>query len=473
MNLFDIIPQNYFGLFGGKNRYIYIESLLILFSMMENDENIILKNDFIKTLKEKAEDLDKFTYEDEEYEPEDNNDTLLMNTVSSKASFICRRLEETGWIDVAMNPDTFEETIVLPQYSIILLKAFKDIISDEESPYLSLVHSTYSELKLEDEEQDELMYATLLRAYENTKKLKVELLTLTNSIRIFQNKLSKLFDTNRVLHDYFDVYKRKISDRYYHPLKTFDSVARFKRPIIKILDKWLNDKDIRTKLIVQASLSAAVNDKGEVEKDVIEKINYITDSYEKLNTLISSIDKENNSYTRSSTNKILYLNNNDRTIKGHLENILKTYAQNINDMRTLSKILSKMQDATYFYEQGYIDPNSLTLPILRRFKFEGTPMELVTFDEATGFMMDSFLEETKAIFTDEKVYGFMEQAFGDKDRIHISEIPLVNFDAFICLILAVIKKDDENCFYYVEEIDKGKVHTDGYVVPNFEFIRKD
>ena len=237
--------------------------------------------------------------------------------------------------------------------------------------------------------------------------------------------------------------------------------------------KWLNDKDIRTKLIVQASLSAAVNDKGEVEKDVIEKINYITDSYEKLNTLISSIDKENNSYTRSSTNKILYLNNNDRTIKGHLENILKTYAQNINDMRTLSKILSKMQDATYFYEQGYIDPNSLTLPILRRFKFEGTPMELVTFDEATGFMMDSFLEETKAIFTDEKVYGFMEQAFGDKDRIHISEIPLVNFDAFICLILAVIKKDDENCFYYVEEIDKGKVHTDGYVVPNFEFIRKD
>ena len=241
MNLFDIIPQNYFGLFGGKNRYIYIESLLILFSMMENDENIILKNDFIKTLKEKAEDLDKFTYEDEEYEPEDNNETLLMNTVSSKASFICRRLEETGWIDVAMNPDTFEETIVLPQYSIILLKAFKDIISDEESPYLSLVHSTYSELKLEDEEQDELMYATLLRAYENTKKLKVELLTLTNSIRIFQNKLSKLFDTNRVLHDYFDVYKRKISDRYYHPLKTFDSVARFKRPIIKILDKWLND----------------------------------------------------------------------------------------------------------------------------------------------------------------------------------------------------------------------------------------
>ena len=317
------------------------------------------------------------------------------------------------------------------------------------------------------------MYATLLRAFDNTKKLKVELLTLTNSIRIFKSKLSKLFDTNRVLHDYFDVYKRKISDRYYHPLKTFDSVARFKRPIIRILDGWLNDKEIRDKLVFQASLSAQGNDKKEIEKDVIEKINYITDTYERLNVLISGIDKENNAYTKSSTNKILYLNNNDRTIKGHLENILKTYAKNVNDTRTLSKILSKMQDALYFYEQGYIDSTSVTLPILRRFKFEGDPMELVTFDEATGYMMDEFLEETKAIFTDEKVYGFMEQAFGDKERINISEIPLVNFDAFICLILAVIKKDDENCFYYVEEVDKGKVHTDGYIVPNFDFIKKE
>ena len=46
MNLFEIIPQNYFGLFGGKNRYIYVESLLILYSLMENDETIISKNDY-------------------------------------------------------------------------------------------------------------------------------------------------------------------------------------------------------------------------------------------------------------------------------------------------------------------------------------------------------------------------------------------------------------------------------------------
>lgn len=472
MNLFDIIPENYFGLFAGKNRSIYIESLLVLYDLLESDETLISKNDFIKALKEKSDDIDKFSYADEDFETT-GDEALLLNTINAKATFIVNRLEETGWIDIAMNPDTFEETIVLPQYSILILKAFRDIISDEESPYISLVHSTYSELKLEDEEQDELMFVTLLRSFENTKKLKVELITVTHSIRIFQTKLSKLFDTNKVLHDYFDVYKKKISDRYYHPLKTFDSVARFKRPIIKILDKWLNTKEIREKLVVQASLSMGINDKKEIEKEIISKINFITDTYERLNAIIADIDKENNAYTRSSTNKILYLNNNDKTIKGYLEDILKTYAKNTNNTRMLSKILSKMQDSIYFYEQGYIDPTSVTLPILRRLREDSDPLALVSFDDAADLMMSGFLEETKGIFTDDKVYGFMHEAFQGREKIGIEDVPLSNFDAFICLILAVIKKDDEHCFYKVEEIDKTKVHTQGYIVPNFVFMIKE
>ena len=472
MNLFDIIPENYFGLFGGKNKAIYLDSLMVLYNLLESDEAFIKKSDFVKTLRERGKELESFTYEDEEFDATQDN-SLLAETASGKAGYIVKRLEETGWIDVMMDPDTFEESIIMPQYSILILKAFKDIISDEESPYMALVHATYSELKLEDEEQDELMYATLSRCYDNTKRLKVELITINHSIRIFQNRLSKLFDTNRVLHDYFDIYKSKIVDRYYHPLKTFDSVAKFKRPIIRILDKWINDRNLREKITKQAVLSNPTETREAMEADVIEKINYITDTYEKLNATISSIDKENNAYTKSSANKILYLNNNDKTIKGHLENILKEYAKSTNDPRRLRKILTKMQDSIYFYEQGYINGDSLTLPILRKIREDDLPMELVSFDDAADFLMSDFIEETRLIFTDEKVYGFMELAFGDKQEINISEIPIVDADAFICLILAVIKKDDENCFYWVEEVDKTKIHSYGYIVPNFKFIRKE
>src|SRR5574344_436204 len=311
MNLFDIVPLNYFSIFQGKNRQIYAESLLILYELLQNDEALINKDDFLKALKDKGAALiNKFDYKEEDLNDLTDDDSQFMaETLNSKASFIIRRLQETGWIDVSMDPDTFEETVVLPQYTIVYLRAINEIIGDETAPYSSLVHSTFSELKVEDEDPDELLYATLARCYENTKKLKVELITLIHSIRIFQNKLGKTFDTNNVLHSYFDIYKEKISDRYYHPLKTFDSVAKFKRPIIKILESWLQNKDIRQKLVLQASLLNETNDKKVIESEVITKINYITDTYETINNLISNIDKENNTYTKSSTNKILYLNN--------------------------------------------------------------------------------------------------------------------------------------------------------------------
>ncbi|MFA7222266.1 MAG: Wadjet anti-phage system protein JetA family protein [Bacilli bacterium] len=479
MNLFDIVPSNYFSIFNGKNRQIYAESLLILFELLQNDEALINKQDFLKALKDKgASYVDKLDYTEEDMsDVPDEDDVLISQKLNSKAAFVIRRLEETGWIDISIDPETFEETIVLPQYSIVCLRAINEIIGDETAPYLSLVHSTFSELKVEDEDPDELLYATLARCYENTKKLKVELITLIHSIRIFQNKLGKTFDTNNVLHSYFDVYKEKISDRYYHPLKTFDSVARFKRPIIRILDKWVSSKEIREKLVVQAALISATNDKVEIERDVIEKINYITDTYDTINDLISSIDKENSNYTKSSANKILYLNNTDRTIKGHLENIFKAYAKctskTTNDNRTLSKILSSMQDCSAFSEQGYIDSDSVSLPMLKRMRFDGKPLEIVDFDDASQFIMDSFLEETKDIYTDERIYNFMEKSFGSDNDLKIKDVLLPTFDAFICLILATIKKDDESCFYTLEIVDDSKIRNGDYIVPNLIFHRKE
>jgi hypothetical protein len=472
MNLFDIIPENFFSIFQGKNRAIYAESLITLFDLLQNDESLISKNDFIKTLKDKNKDIESFSYEGEDLDDEEDS-SLLMDTISSKASFICRRLEETGWIDIAMDPDTFDETIILPVYSIMMVRSFKDIISDEESPYLSLVHSTYSELKLEDEDQDELLYTTLDRCYNNTKKLKVELVTLVHSIRIFQNKLGKIFVTNKVLHDYFDVYKNKISDRYYHPLKTFDSVAKFRRPIIKILDGWIKDKDIRNRLIQQACIQNGTVDKKKIESDIITKINYITDTYDTINSLISSIDKEHNLYTKNSANKILYLNNTDKTIKGHLENIFKHYGiASQKAGRELGNILSGMQNCISFYDQGYIDSKSVTLPVLRKYRNEEVPLEMIDFTEVGDVMMKNFLNEAMNIYTDEKVYEFMDNVFGESEEVYSQDIPLLDYDAFVLLILATVKKDDDDCFYTIEEVDDEKIYNHGYIIPNFLFKKK-
>lgn len=472
MNLFDILPEKYFSIFNSKNRYIFAEALLVLYQLLEQDEAIINKNDYLKTLKEKdkkaIESLDLTIEEDAEID-----ENTIIDSLSTKASFVLRRLEETGWVNIAMDPQTLEETIVLPPYTISILKSFKDVISDEESPYLSLVHSTYSELKLEDEERDDLMYITLIRCFENTKRLKVELITLLNSIRIFQNKLGKMFDTNELIYSFLDTYKTKINDRYYHPLKTFDSVIKFRRPIIQILDKWVGSKEVRDILIQQAALNAKDVKRDDLETDIITKINYITDTYSSITSLISNIDKENNTYTKSSTHKIIFLTNNDKSIKGHLENIIKHYAKSANRPSFANKILSKMSDSIYLYEQGFIDSESFTFPIVRRIKLEGEPLAVYDFDVTNEELMKDFLEETKYLYTDEKIYAFMRDCFGDEKVLKIEDMPLVNFEAFICLIFATVKKDDDNCFYSVELVDDKKIINNRFLVPHFVFKVKE
>ena len=86
--------------------------------------------------------------------------------------------------------------------------------------------------------------------------------------------------------------------------------------------------------------------------------------------------------------------------------------------------------------------------------------------------MQEFLDQTRNSFTDERIYEFMRTAFQGEEEIFIGDIPLPDFDAFILLILASLKKDDEASFYTVEQ-GEGRVISQGYVLPNFTFKRKE
>jgi len=44
--------------------------------------------------------------------------------------------------------------------------------------------------------------------------------------------------------------------------------------------------------------------------------------FETLSSMIASIDEKHQDYTKATASKILYLNHADKTIKGHLDNIL-------------------------------------------------------------------------------------------------------------------------------------------------------
>ncbi len=472
MRLFTILPDNFFSILASKNKDIYAEALLVLYHSLQTDELSIKKSDFIRTLRDKYRDILLNLDLKEEQDLEDESDDFISDDLPSKAAFVVRRLEECGWIDIEMDTGTFDEHLALPSYTISFLTLLDELTSDDSGEYVSLVHATYTELKGEDEERDEFLYATLIRAYESTRKLKTELITLGHSIRIFQNRLGRVFSTNSILADYFDQYKARVSDRYYHPLKTFDSVAKFKRPIITILQNWLHDQEIRSQLVMQSVMWTRSMNKVEAEKDIITKINYICDMYETLDEMIEQIDGKHQEYTKASASKILYLNNSDKTIKGHLDNIFKHYGEMMQKDDNMRPLFNGFREAINMSHQGYITPDSITLPVLRKYKLEGEPLEVYDYDDLGEKLMEGFLDQARNIFTDKRVFDFMEMAFANDHELKIEDIPLPDFDAFILLILAAIKTNDEKCFYEIETMP-GHIVNYGYRLPKLIFKRKE
>lgn len=472
MELFELIPEKFFSILTGKNKKVYAVAILLLNSMINVNDLNIKKDDFARFLREKATEIvDEFSIEEETNI--ENTHSAPINT-NFKANEIVKRLEECGWIEVDMDGESFDEYIILPSYSIKMIQTINDIINESSETYSSLVHTTYSELLLEDQTKDEFMYACLLRAFENTKKLKVDLITLSHSIRIYQSRLNKLYTSNEVLHSYFDNYKDLVSDRLYHPLKTFDSVARFKRPIINILSSWINNKEIRESLIKQGLIySKDSTSPIDVEKEIIMKVNYICDMYETINGLIDQIDIKHREYTKSSTNKILYLNNKDKTVKSMLENILIGFSSNKETPKVQRDILSNMQKSINFYENGYINSESVTLPIYRKFATEQNPLEVLDDLGANDYIMQNFLASIDGMFTDEKIFEFMKECFGEEKEIRSEDISLVNDDAFIMLILSTLKNSDKRCFYTVDYESKEKINNNGYIIPKLIFRIKE
>lgn len=468
MNLFDRLPSNLFSILVSKNKALYAEALFVLRKAFKQHMTIS-KSDLvamlIASLDEALLDLD---LEAEQLEFEETEEELKSGPgQSATAHLILRRLMATKWIEVEYLPDSFEEIITLPDYTIKILDLLYSLTDDSVREYNSYVYSTYSALRTADTERDDFMYNALLTAHENTLKLVDELKSLHNNIRRYHQALNDYLTVNDILKGHFDEYKELIMDRIYHPLKTMDSVPRYKIPIMKILSDWLSDSGIRQKMAEQAIQRGKYITADDAMEDILYRINEISDIYEDLDDMLAEIDRKRTAYTRASMEKMRYLLTTDRSIKGKLVGILSAAA---SDREKWSEILA---DNVNLFRQSYIDEKSPYVKPNRMRRKEGKPLALAAIDENIGDQaFKDFLKKAKKQYSHSKIMAFMTDLMKDKYVLNSNEIRLANDDEFVMLVLATLKKDENGVFYRVEFKD-GHDTCDGYVIPRMRFIRRE
>lgn len=493
-NLFDKIPESLFSPLTSRYKSVYSYCLISLYRLFRTYKQDINKSDYVDLLKNEGEDIlsliniqaseieneikkgdfDNTSILNNEAKKEDNIEVNNPNDINDKINYIIRNLSSNGWFIITKVPGSKAEKILIPAYSFKFLKLLNDLVIDSSS-YLPIVHQTYAELKMEDEKEDDYMYRALMNARANADTIDLSVMLLRQQIQVFGNKLNTEFDPNQVLKQHFDEYRVDISDKYYHPMKTFDSLGLYAQPTISILNNWLNSERKLTKIILNAKTEPLNKDKGEdvIAKEVIKTIQDIIDIFSRLQKNFNDIDKANANYTEAVQKKVNYLSSSDKTIKGKIDKIILTMANEIKNNLALTyeemPTLVSARECLNINRCGFLDSASTTLPFKRTIVEDSDPLPIEDDLNADDFIeMNDKLSEDLNRFSDATILEFVNKMLAEKKVATNEEISFENQDNIVLMILSIIKANLETIPYSIDKI-KERIEHEGYYMPLYEF----
>lgn len=467
MELFDVIPASLFSVLTSKNREIYAAALLSMRKSFADDvmlDKEVLVAHLANSLQSNILDID--INAEEGYSEENSKDTISM------ARFLVRRFKETGWVDTEYaRGSRLQEYVTLPPYSIKMLDLLYNLTNEEVAEYDAFMYSMYSALDKADDEYKDYRFIAITSVYEKIQKFESTLKGLFNDLKRHYTRMGHLKTVNQMLSEHFDSYQKDVIKQIYLPLKTKDSISRFKGPIINILSRWLRSPDIMESIVTQAAFQKRFNDREEARDEIISKINFITDKLISLQSLLNSIDERNNEYVQTVTEKISYLLKSDKSIKGKLTKIVEQFAKerfnnSFESLELLQEILNLRSSSTLS------DASLFNRAKAERDFGSGEILELPDIDEeTTNVLVSDFVDSIRDEYSTSNIVKYMHEQMDEIDRLSTKDMRIDSLHALIMLMYAFIRGFDERIFYRLELRD-GNIINHHYSVPDLDFVRK-
>ncbi len=457
--LFDKIPDRFFSILASRNKIIYAQALFVLHDAFR-EELEIRREDLIARLVDSMEtEIMDADFSDDMTQDEQGED---ISGLSGRAHFLLRKLRDCGWIETEYARDSFDELITLPDYAIRVIEVLYDLTREGRKEYNSYVYATYAALE-DSDAHPEYRYQALNTAYENTMRLVDELKTLYNNIRRYFARIQPEMDPNRLLSAHFDEYKKTVIDAVYYPLKTMDSVPRFKNPIRGILNQWQSDDNILREIVRQGIAAGIFENEEAGEAEAVRMIHSVTDTYDGLDDLIDQIDRKHTDYTNASLEKIRYLINVDRGARGRLVNILQHADQ--------PELLREMRDSLEAYRHVWVSQESLYDRVERKARTEGKPMkaEPVRADEG---VQAEFLKNIRRQYPNRRIDGWVLEKLKEKPELSTADVAIESSEDFILFMLGTIRGTEKSAPYTVR-FAEGYETSGGCRLPKVWFGRKE
>jgi len=419
MDLFDIIPENFFSLLTGKNKRLYLACLIESFKTYEMGS--ILGIDKKLVVDELTEYLDSrdfsFTREDEDNSDEDEDEASSSNR--SLAYFVLRRFEQTGWIYIDVTGD-YEEILNFTDTGITFVEALMNcmpwhtetfdfnlddygddpnFIGFDTTEYNGYIHTIYTLLNNASSDYG----LTVQEVFRNTKLLIRALRKLDSRMKDY---IESVVD-NTDIHDLIERlmnYKVELIDHGYKQLKTGDNINKYRLSIVTNLEDIEKNESAMYKVV---DTYLARYPKMEVAyKRAYRDLDEMIDVFNELDDFVSEIDKKNTKYIDSTIGKIKFLLSEDDNTIGKLNDILK-YIKVEAKNDHLDKAINKCNDLFKLREQKYYNSEkSLYTPRGRYERVEGQYVDLSRFDLTSD--TEDFFKSYENPYNDDAVKEFLE-----------------------------------------------------------------
>lgn len=476
MELFDILPDNFFSILASKNKRLYVACLLEAFSVYE--EGSILgseRKDIIDDLVIFLDHHMTLCSNCQEEFPE-----LLDEGVNTReiANAVIRRFEECGWIYIDETSDYVELlnftdnaiTIIEALISICPSNKYMDYDDFVDAPmydlinpneYKGYIYTIYSLLN-----NQNMDYAlTISQVFKNTKLLIRSLRKMDSRIKDYINGVVETSEIKDLMNKLID-YNNEIYEPTYTKLKTSDNINKYRLFIVTTLEDISLNKEamdaISQDYIYRCKSKEAALSRA--NRDIDEMV----DIFNSLDEYISGIDLKNKTYINSTIGKIKFLLTEEDNIVGKLNTILK-HVKNRNKQGKIDKAMNEIKSVVNINTVKGYSENSLYTPRGKYKRSEYSQLDLSSFD-ISGVNIDDLLGK-KSNYSKELVEDFLwhhmhADIFCASDFLNNSS----TFDDVIMCIYVLIYASENN--YKIYKL-KDTISNDNFSIANFKIVKGD
>ena len=466
MELFKIIPDNFFSLLSSKNKAVYAGCIIEAFKIYE--EGSILGIDKKIVVEVLTDYLEKEVEDIVDMETEENGDKPSSR---DKANFILRRMEECGWIDVDVTND-YIEILNFRDYAITVIEALlqiepqvDDYVDGNQKEYRGYIYTIYSLLT----NPMNIEYGVLIeQVYRNTKLFIRELRKLDSRLKDYIKTIVDRTEIKDLMESLID-YKVELVDKAYHRLKTSDNVNKYRLEIVNRLDAFLCDPAIMEQISIAYRQRYASYDDAyrRASRDLTEMI----DIFNSLDEMITEIDAKNKTYINSTIGKIEFLLKDDNNIPGKINLILK-HISNMHKKGKVDTAINMVQPIFKLCSFKSVNEASLYSP--RGAYSKPEPQRLIDTHVDIMGVASEFFRENETIYTEDKVLKFVDEKMV-KNILQASS--LINDDSgiedILMLVYSLIYTNSNDEVKYTVTKLENLVENSRYKFNDFLIVKED